>query len=75
MRISLTLERTHREGHFWIERGKNRCGISDCASFPIVPSATKKLLKRGVAGEPQRSHESFLRKSLAPEGRHTASVE
>ena len=25
------------EGHFWIERGQNRCGISDCASFPLVP--------------------------------------
>lgn len=25
------------EGHFWIKRGENLCGISDCASFPIVP--------------------------------------
>jgi cathepsin H len=26
------------EGHFWILRGQNLCGISDCASFPLVPS-------------------------------------
>ena len=26
------------EGYFWILRGKNLCGISDCASFPIVPT-------------------------------------
>ena len=25
------------EGHFWMKRGENLCGISDCASFPIVP--------------------------------------
>jgi cathepsin H len=25
------------EGHFWIKRGENLCGLSDCASFPIVP--------------------------------------
>jgi len=25
------------EGYFWIMRGKNLCGIADCASFPIVP--------------------------------------
>lgn len=29
------------EGHFWIRRGENLCGISDCASFPIVPAAAK----------------------------------
>lgn len=29
------------EGHFWIKRGENLCGISDCASFPIVPVADK----------------------------------
>ena len=28
------------EGYFWIKRGENLCGISDCASFPIVPFAT-----------------------------------
>lgn len=27
------------EGYFWMERGKNLCGVSDCASFPIVPSS------------------------------------
>jgi hypothetical protein len=26
------------EGHFWMKRGENLCGISDCASFPIVPT-------------------------------------
>jgi len=24
------------EGYFWMIRGKNMCGISDCASYPIV---------------------------------------
>ena len=27
------------EGHFWMKRGENLCGVSDCASFPIVPSS------------------------------------
>lgn len=27
------------EGYFWIKRGENLCGLSDCASFPIVPTA------------------------------------
>jgi cathepsin H len=27
------------EGHFWIKRGENLCGLSDCASFPIVPAS------------------------------------
>lgn len=26
------------EGHFWMLRGKNLCGVSDCASFPLVPT-------------------------------------
>ena len=26
------------EGHFWMLRGKNLCGVSDCASFPLVPA-------------------------------------
>ena len=30
------------EGYFWIERGKNLCGVSDCASFPVVPASAKK---------------------------------
>jgi cathepsin H len=30
------------EGYFWMERGKNLCGVSDCASFPIIPAAAKK---------------------------------
>jgi cathepsin H len=25
------------EGYFWMKRGENLCGVSDCASFPIVP--------------------------------------
>ena len=33
------------EGHFWMLRGKNLCGVSDCASFPIVPS--NNLVKAG----------------------------
>lgn len=28
------------EGHFWIKRGENLCGISDCASFPLVPTSS-----------------------------------
>ena len=24
------------QGYFWMERGKNMCGVSDCASYPIV---------------------------------------
>jgi len=31
------------EGYFWIKRGENLCGISDCASFPIVPALDKKI--------------------------------
>ena len=27
------------EGYFWMKRGQNLCGISDCASFPLVPAA------------------------------------
>jgi hypothetical protein len=26
------------EGHFWMKRGENLCGVSDCAAFPIVPT-------------------------------------
>merc|ERR1712238_570485 len=26
------------EGLFWMKRGENLCGVSDCASFPIVPT-------------------------------------
>lgn len=25
------------EGYFWMKRGENLCGVSDCASFPLVP--------------------------------------
>jgi len=25
-----------QSGYFWIERGTNMCGLSDCASFPII---------------------------------------
>lgn len=31
------------EGYFWIKRGENLCGISDCASFPIVPTRKYKF--------------------------------
>jgi len=30
------------EGYFWMERGKNLCGVSDCASFPLVRSGIVK---------------------------------
>jgi len=40
------------EGHFWMKRGENLCGVSDCASFPIVPkngnTAEKKILDGGM---------------------------
>jgi len=29
------------EGYFWMKRGQNLCGISDCASFPIVSVQNK----------------------------------
>lgn len=31
------------EGHFWIKRGENLCGISDCASFPLVPASSGEM--------------------------------
>mmetsp|Transcript_5870 Transcript_5870/g.16717 ORF Transcript_5870/g.16717 Transcript_5870/m.16717 type:complete len:433 (-) Transcript_5870:267-1565(-) len=30
------------EGHFWMKRGENLCGVSDCASFPLVPKTKAK---------------------------------
>jgi len=33
------------EGYFLMKRGVNLCGVSDCASFPIVPRGEKKLLR------------------------------
>merc|ERR1712048_801310 len=27
-------------GYFWMERGANMCGVSDCASFPVMGDAT-----------------------------------
>uniref|UniRef100_A0A7R9ZJB2 Peptidase C1A papain C-terminal domain-containing protein n=1 Tax=Craspedostauros australis TaxID=1486917 RepID=A0A7R9ZJB2_9STRA len=27
------------EGYFWMLRGENLCGVSDCASFPLVPTS------------------------------------
>ncbi|CAB9526558.1 Senescence-specific cysteine protease SAG39 [Seminavis robusta] len=30
------------EGHFWMKRGENLCGVSDCASFPLVPKTKQK---------------------------------
>jgi cathepsin H len=36
------------EGHFWIKRGENLCGLSDCASFPLVPNVEKKGHKSAV---------------------------
>ena len=28
------------EGYFWMKRGENLCGVSDCASFPLVPNVS-----------------------------------
>lgn len=28
------------EGYFWFKRGENLCGISDCASYPILTTAS-----------------------------------
>lgn len=39
------------EGHFWMKRGENLCGVSDCASFPLVPKtpiAKKKKKRDGI---------------------------
>lgn len=33
------------EGYFWMLRGRNLCGVSDCASFPLVPAATTNNMK------------------------------
>jgi len=37
------------EGYFWILRGENLCGISDCASFPVVH--TQSSQQQGVRGK------------------------
>jgi len=31
------------EGYFWIKRGENMCGISDCASYPILPKVINEM--------------------------------
>jgi cathepsin H len=36
------------EGHFWMKRGENLCGVSDCASFPLVPIVKKEGHKSTV---------------------------
>jgi cathepsin H len=38
------------EGYFWIKRGENLCGISDCASFPIVPDYNGEIMTAGSKG-------------------------
>jgi len=35
------------EGYFWMERNKNLCGVSDCASFPIVPTGKPMINVKG----------------------------
>jgi len=42
------------EGYFWIKRGENLCGISDCASFPIVPQGKKTSQEKFVEGKTER---------------------
>jgi len=34
-----------QSGYFWMERGKNMCGISDCASYPLM-SKSQNLMKK-----------------------------
>ena len=41
------------EGHFRILRGENLCGISDCASFPIVPTV-KTNMQNEIFGNVQK---------------------
>mmetsp|Transcript_6153 Transcript_6153/g.9446 ORF Transcript_6153/g.9446 Transcript_6153/m.9446 type:complete len:380 (-) Transcript_6153:188-1327(-) len=41
------------EGHFWMKLGDNLCGVSDCASFPLVPrtpSTKEIMIKKGEDG-------------------------
>jgi len=38
------------EGHFWMKRGENLCGVSDCASFPIVPKSGDRAEKKNIDG-------------------------
>mmetsp|Transcript_10511 Transcript_10511/g.30947 ORF Transcript_10511/g.30947 Transcript_10511/m.30947 type:complete len:88 (-) Transcript_10511:245-508(-) len=45
------------EGYFWMLRGQNLCGISDCASYPIV--------KAQADGSSDSLRKKFLRKELA----------
>lgn len=33
------------EGYFWMLRGENLCGVSDCAAFPIVPEHAQKSVE------------------------------
>jgi cathepsin H len=39
------------EGYFWMLRGKNLCGVSDCASFPLVPAAAATTKHMKVTGQ------------------------
>jgi cathepsin H len=40
------------EGYFWMLRGQNMCGISDCASSPLVPSTTNAPQKKYLRTDP-----------------------
>lgn len=51
------------EGYFWMERGKNLCGVSDCASFPIVPAAKDTMHKERENGSAETA-EAVLPKKL-----------
>jgi cathepsin H len=43
------------EGYFWMLRGENMCGISDCASFPLVPSTWNAPHKKHLRTKPDSS--------------------
>lgn len=61
------------EGYFWMKRDQNLCGVSDCASFPIVPAAMDKFrtIMKNIAGKDSKPQSlvslndsnSFLRES------------
>lgn len=51
------------EGHFWIKRGENLCGLSDCAAFPIVPTMGGDFYINTTSPEAWNGYGSLLRGS------------